>query len=67
MKHADVEVDYDGATYLVRPLTQWARVWMDENVQSLDSQWFAGALAVDPYKIGNLCDDMTQSGLRVTA
>lgn len=43
----DIRFEDHGSVVLVRPLTDAAREWIDENVQQEGWQWFGGALGVD--------------------
>jgi hypothetical protein len=59
---ADFRVEYHGSIVLVRPLTEEAKAWLNDNV-SADSQWMGDALAVEPRYIESLVEGMEGSGL----
>jgi hypothetical protein len=62
--NADVLVSNQGSIVLFRPMTEDARAWIEENVQS-DAQWFGGALAVEHSYVLDLIDGMKGDGLIV--
>lgn len=62
----DVRVEHHGSLYLLRPLSDAASSWVDENVGTHDGdepQWFGGALVVEPRYVGELLRGMRDSGL----
>jgi hypothetical protein len=61
---ADVQVEYHGSLWLVRPLTGAATAWLRENVAG-DAQYFGKALAVEPRYIDDLVAGIIGSGLEV--
>jgi hypothetical protein len=60
----DVEVENHGTIFLVRPLTETARDWLDENVSD-DAQYFGGALVVEHRYIEDLVEGMLGDDLNV--
>jgi hypothetical protein len=50
--------------YLLRPLSEHARQWLDQNI-SEDSQWFGGALVVEHRYIGAIVEGIRADGLTV--
>jgi hypothetical protein len=62
----DFVVSCHGNVYLVRPMNDAARTWIDEHVKPEGWQWFGGALAVDQHYVSGLCDFIADDGLRVT-
>lgn len=61
----DVRIEPHGSVVLVRPLSDEARAWVDENVQLEGWQWFGGAFACDPRYVDNLCGGLREAGLEV--
>jgi hypothetical protein len=61
----DVSVANHGSVIMVRPISDEAKAWVDENVPLEDWQWMGGAFAVDPHYIENLVDGMRGDGLSV--
>jgi len=61
---ADVRFEYHGSLWLVRPLTDAAREWLEYNVSS-ESQWFGGALACESRFVESLRDGMLSEGFTV--
>jgi hypothetical protein len=53
-----------GSVWMVRPLTSAGREWLDENVTG-ETQWFGGALAVEPRFVQGLIEGMQLDGLEV--
>ncbi len=60
----DVRIAHHGSLSMVRPLTDAARQWIDDNVGG-ETSWFGGALAVEPRYLDNLIDGMESDGLVV--
>lgn len=60
--HIDIRIECHGSIDLFRPLTRAGREWLAENVAE-DSNWFFGALAVEPRYALNLINGMTNDGL----
>ncbi len=59
----DVEVSNEGSVVLFTPLTEDARAWIDENVQSESWQWLGASLAVDHRFAMDLLNGMAGAGL----
>lgn len=57
----DVSVTFHGSIVLVRPLTESATTWLNENVQE-DAQWYGGCLVVEPRYFDELMYGMTTDG-----
>jgi hypothetical protein len=53
-------IEPHGSIVLVRPLTNEAREWLEENT---DGQWWTGALAVEPRYVEGLVEGMVEAGL----
>jgi len=45
---SDFQITDQGSIFLIRPLNEAARQWLDENVVSEPWQWVEGALFVEP-------------------
>lgn len=60
----DIHVENNGSLWLIRPLTDAGREWIDENVSD-DSQWIGGALAVEPRYVQALVEGMQLDGLEI--
>jgi hypothetical protein len=57
----DFTVAYHGSLCLVAPLTNECREWLEENVGD-ESQWFGGALVVEPRYLDNLVTGLIEDG-----
>lgn len=62
----DVWVRNEGTVVQFLPLSDAAREWIDQNVQSEDWQWMGRSLVVDHRYAGNLIEGMQGAGLVVT-
>lgn len=61
MKLADhVSVEDHGTIVLVRPLTEEARAWVDENVSLESWQWRGDAFACEPRCVAALLEGMAE-------
>jgi hypothetical protein len=60
----DAQVENHGTLFLVRPLTEAASDWLDDNVSD-DAQYFGGALVVEHRYIAGLVEGMLGDGLNV--
>jgi len=58
----DISIECQGSIDLFRPLTRAGREWITANI-SEDSNWFGGALVVEPRYAANLITGMTNDGL----
>ena len=63
----DVQVVNEGTIVLFRPLTDAARTWIDENVNSEDYQWFGGGLCVEHRYANDIVEGMKADGLVTVA
>lgn len=61
----DVQIINEGTIVLFRPLTDQARAWIEENVQTEPWQWFGGGLCVEHRYAHDLADGMERDGLNV--
>ncbi len=66
MSGAQLDATFEncGSLWLVRPLTDAAREWIDENVDP-DAQWLGGALAVEHRYVQGILEGMQLDGLEV--
>jgi hypothetical protein len=60
----DIQFSNHGSIWLVRPLTDAGRDWIDDHVDP-EAQWFGGALVVEPCYVGDIVEGMTSDGLEV--
>lgn len=60
----DVRIDNCGSVLLFRPLTDVAREWIGEHVQT-DAQWLGNGLAVEARYADDLACGMQEDGLVV--
>jgi hypothetical protein len=63
---ADIRVINDGTLIGFRMLTEAARNWVDDNVQSEGWQWLGTTLYVDHRMAGGLIDGMIDAGFALT-
>ena len=59
----DIQITRSGNIFLVQPVTQEAKDWIEKNVQTEDWQWFGTALCVDQHYIESLLRGMQDDGL----
>ena len=62
---SDFQIADRGTVFLIRPLTEAARQWLDENVVSEPWQWLDGALAVDHRLARDLVDEIETAGFTI--
>ena len=60
----DVKIENHGSLVLIRPLTEAASDWLDENI-SEDAQHFGGAVVVEPRYVEAIVEGMQNDGLEV--
>lgn len=60
----DVTVRNEGTILLFRPVSEQAREWLSENVQS-DATWFGRALVVEHRYADGLIEGLESAGLSV--
>ena len=63
---SDVAIEDHGSVVMVRPTSDAAKEWVDENVQLESWQWHGGAFACDPRMVMDLVDGMADAGLEVS-
>ena len=61
---ADVKIENHGSLVLIRPLTEAASDWLDENI-SEDAQHFGAAVVVEPRYVEAIVEGMQNDGLEV--
>lgn len=61
----DLVVENHGSLFLLRPMSDAAEEWLNEHLDPDNSQWFAGALVVEPRYIGDIVDGAVADGLEV--
>jgi hypothetical protein len=61
----DFELENHSSLFLLRPLTELARVWMEEHLpmENPETQFFAGTIAVEPRYIGPIVEGIVGDGL----
>lgn len=64
MKKIDVIIENLGSLFTFEPLTQMAKDWIDEHVQS-DAQWFGQKLVVEHRYAFDLAQGMQSDGLSI--
>ena len=57
----DFTVENHGSIFLVRPLTDEVKGWLNEHVAE-DAQWFGGALAVEHRYVSDLVQGLLNEG-----
>jgi hypothetical protein len=63
---SDFQIADQGSIFLIRPLTEAARQWLDENVVSEPWQWVQGALCVEARFARDLVIEIEEAGFIVT-
>lgn len=65
MDNRDVVVSGDGTLFAIRPLTDAARRWIDENVSAEGWMWLGNTLYVEHRYIADIVAGMEDAGLIV--
>ena len=60
----DFRCENHGSIFLLYPLSQSARSWVEENLQS-DAQWFGNAVAIERRYIWPILEGVRNDGLAV--
>ena len=55
-----------GSVFLIRPVSEAARQWLDANVVAEPWQWFAGSLAVDHRFARDIVAEITDAGFETS-
>ena len=63
---SDFSISDQGSIFLIRPLNEAARQWLDENVVSEPWQWVQGALCAEARFARDLIIEIEQAGFVVT-
>ena len=63
---SDFQITDQGSIFLIRPLNEAARQWLDENVVAEPWQWVQGALCVDARFARELVAEITDAGFEIT-
>ena len=63
---SDFQIADHGMIILIRPLTEAARQWLDENVVSEPWQWVQGALCVETRVARDLIIEIEQAGFEIS-
>lgn len=65
MAQADVQVDDCGTLFMVTPLSQLAREWVEQHLSLEGWQWLGFSFAVEHRFIQPIVEGMVGDGLRV--
>jgi hypothetical protein len=64
----DIRVENHGSLFLLRPLRDVARAWLEDHVSS-DAIWIGGgiarALVVEPHYVADIVEGAREDGLEV--
>jgi hypothetical protein len=63
---SDFSISDQGSIFLIRPLNEAARQWLDENVVSEPWQWVQGALCVETRFARDLIIEIEEAGFEIT-
>ena len=63
---SDFQIADQGTIILIRPLTEAACQWLDENVVAEPWQWVDGALAVEPRLARDLVAEIVAAGFEIS-
>ena len=63
---SDFQIADQGSIFLIRPLNEAARQWLDENVVSEPWQWGQGALCVETRFARDLIIEIEEAGFEIT-
>jgi hypothetical protein len=55
-----------GSIITIRPVSEAACEWLDENVAAEPWQWLGGALCVDPRCARDLIDEIATAGFEIS-
>lgn len=65
-KNPDFKLSGGGSMFLLRPLTDAAKAWLEENIAG-ETSWLGDSLGVESRYIANLVDGIQNDGLTVEA
>ena len=63
---SDFQITDQGSIFLIRPLNEAARQWLDENVVAEPWQWVQDALCVEPRFARDLIIEIEEAGFEIT-
>ena len=63
---SDFQIADHGSIISIKPVSEAARTWVDENVVSEPWQWLGGALCVDTRCARNLIDEIAAEGFEIS-
>jgi hypothetical protein len=63
---SDFQITDQGSIFLIRPLNEAARQWLDENVVSEPWQWVDDALCVEVRFARDLLIEIEEAGFEIT-
>jgi hypothetical protein len=63
---SDFQITDQGSIFLIRPLNEAARQWLDENVVSEPWQWVQGALFVEARFARDLVLEIDEAGFEIS-
>ena len=63
---SDFQIADHGSIISIKPASEAARTWVDENVVSEPWQWLGGALCVDIRCARNLIDEIAADGFEIS-
>jgi hypothetical protein len=65
MPECDVLVSSHGSICLIKPMTEAAQAWVEEHLESDETQHWCGAVVVEPRYLDPIVDGMLGDGLTV--
>ena len=63
---SDFQITDQGTVFLIRPLDETARQWLEENIVSEPWQWVQGALCVEARFARDLVIEIDEAGFEIT-
>jgi len=63
---SDFQIADHGSIISIKPVSEAARTWVDENVVSEPWQWLGGALCVDIRCARDLIDEIAAEGFEIS-
>src|SRR5205814_10729008 len=63
---SDFSISDQGSIFLIRPLNEAARQWLDENVAAEPWQWVQGALCVEARFARDLIIEIEEAGFEIS-
>ena len=62
---SDFQIENHGSIVLLRPLTDAAQAWATEHLSGPETQYFGGAVAIEPRYVGAILEGLSDDGLTV--